>query len=187
MKTLANLLLFLLLISCASNAYHDRAVKNPRYQEGDVTPLLNSRSSRRVNLTPENKALADHDSVPQKSYSTGGAAFGLAVAGVALATKPDYYQKSTLHGRCIFQDGNLKQGLNPQLARPCINVKISLLNPKGEELGQFQTDQTGHFTFYVKKGKSYFLKLVHKHFKLSQKSKGPFEMGQDVTLYAVAK
>ena len=163
-------ILILLTSNCAQKKYLDRDINNPDYHEGTGIAVTDNVGvggvSKSSNVTP-------------LSYSTKDAMMGLIESGISLAAYPNYYKASTIRGSCVLGDSLLTQ-------TPCRNLKIELIDESGKSVSAANCNEFGQFAFYVKKNKSYKLRLAESKYTLDSKDGGlDHRMGANIIVHAV--
>jgi hypothetical protein len=99
-----------------------------------------------------------------------------ALAGVSIATNPDYYRQNTISGRCVIANTKVES-----LQTPCNNITVILTNSKGEGLTKASTTK-GEFAFKVNKGESYGLVVQHPKYQLEKPMGNSLALGDSVIL-----
>lgn len=167
------LIISLIFFGCATQKYHDRDLSNPHYYEGMGIPIADNTE---MTLQTKNTKLKESEHIDDHKTR---AIVSLIEAGTTWALYPDYYDQSSLSGKCL-----LKQNKINSLPVQCQAGEAILLDSLDKELGRFTLNNRGQFAFWVEKDKSYFVKLRFFQEKKSQTKKwGPYKMGDKPIIY----
>ncbi len=163
MGRLFTLILALSASGCmTSRLYYDRTSShNGPYHSGKSVPSVRAIVSER------------HD---DRAFRNGSeATLELLATAFLLAQNPDYYQKSTIGGRCIRGSD-----VAISLQTPCINVTYVLLDGDGKEVERLFSE-SGSFQFFAEKDRSYFVSVLTGS-QTRQGKVGPVRMGDEVVI-----
>ena len=163
MRSLLPVILTLAASGCmTSRLYYDRtASHNGPYHSGKSVPSVRAILSER------------HE---DGEFRNGRAAtLELLATAFLLVQNPDYYQKSTIGGRCI-------RGSDETIAlqTPCISVTYVLIDGAGKELERLFSD-SGSFQFFAEKNRPYFVAVLDGSFH-RQGTVGPVGMGDEIVI-----
>ncbi len=155
------LLATLLFSGCVGRRlYHDRETsQNGSYYSGTSIP-----SVRGIFSKPN----------VDREFRGEDAVVGLLTSAILLAQNPDYYQKSSIGGRCVRGPEEAKP-----LQLPCVNVTFVLVSPEGKEEGRYFSE-SGAFEFFVEPHTSYYVAVLTGDRR--QGKVGPVRMGDEVVI-----
>ncbi len=155
------LLSMLCLPGCVGRRlYHDREVsQNGSYYSGTSIPTVKGIFS---------KPNADRE------FRSEDAVVGLLTSAILLAQNPDYYQKSSIGGRCVRGPEEAAP-----LQLPCMNATFVLVSETGREESRYFSE-SGAFQFFVEPHTSYSVAVLTKAGR--QGKVGPVRMGDEVVI-----
>lgn len=159
-----------LCAACATEKSFDKDKTNPAYYEGTGVPISDSTAIK----TPQ----SDPNTLPPQNNKAGDAVGGLIGSGATLAAYPDYYKTSTIRGTCLINGGSALENV------PCRRVHMALLDEQGVVIGRTEANNSGQFAFFVKKDKTYHLKITDSQLIVAPTDPISFSMGDEVTLHA---
>ncbi len=140
--------------------YHDRETsQNGSYYAGRSIPSV------RGILSGPNE---------NREFRGDEAVLGLLTSAILLAQNPDYYQKSSIGGRCVRGPEDAKT-----LQLPCMNVTFVLMNENGREEARYFSE-AGSFEFFVEPSTPYYVAVLSHERR--QGKVGPVRMGDEVVI-----
>lgn len=155
--------LLLALVLLGACAHHPDETKDPNYYKGPYAPMSDPTT---LQVTPG------------MGINPGSDVGALALAGVNLATHPDYYRDVAIRGRCLVRNG--QDGID----LPCTHVDVILQDTAGHELSRTQVD-SGEFAFRVAAKTPYRFRVASKRWKMDPPQTRDLYRGDDVVLHLV--
>jgi len=171
-SNLSFLLTLWLISGCATGVYHDRQLGDANYYSGHTGPIVYPQ----IRIVPSQKDIPDNRLAPPPGSATEDTVISLVSSALSLAQNPDYYKKSTVGGRCLYE-----APIGSTLEIPCLNVTVTLSDFQGHEINRFNSSN-GDFEFFVEKNKDYRLSVVSEKYAMATQDIGPVSMGDDVII-----
>ena len=142
-----------LFAGCATQSRYDKDVQTSAYEQ-------RTSSFKNSTVTPGGSG-----------YDAGN---GVVNAATGLAFERNYYQPTTINGRCLLVTGGDPLGVN------CNGTILILTDTDRKEIARTQVKPDGSFGFHGEKSKPYYIQLDSKKLRATEESKKPVMVGDTV-------